>query len=127
MTLPILPAPGGKLVEGPIIPVRVGVLVISDTRDEETDTTGPLLMNRIQEAGFEIIIQQTRSQLDGACGVLNDLDSFDSGNLVEEPATAGIHQHQVALQLEQLEASNGFHRRKPAAGLRRHEANDIFK
>jgi molybdenum cofactor biosynthesis protein B len=53
MTLPVLPAPGGKLVEGPIVPVRVGVLVISDTRDEETDTTGPLLVSRIQEAGFE--------------------------------------------------------------------------
>jgi molybdenum cofactor biosynthesis protein B len=29
------------------------VLVISDTRDEETDTTGPLLIDRIREAGFE--------------------------------------------------------------------------
>jgi molybdenum cofactor biosynthesis protein B len=55
MTLPTLPAPGGKLVDEPIVPVRVAVLVISDTRDEETDTTGPLLMNRIQEAGFEAV------------------------------------------------------------------------
>jgi molybdenum cofactor biosynthesis protein B len=52
MTLPVLPAPGGKLVDEPIVPVRVAVLVISDTRDEETDTTGPLLMKRIEEAGF---------------------------------------------------------------------------
>ncbi len=51
--LPTLPAPGGKLVDGPIIPVRVAVMVISDTRDEETDTTGPLLTDRIREAGFE--------------------------------------------------------------------------
>jgi molybdenum cofactor biosynthesis protein B len=49
----ILPAPGGKLVDEPIVPVRVGVLVISDTRDEESDTTGPLLTARIREAGFE--------------------------------------------------------------------------
>ncbi|MEI9891365.1 MAG: molybdopterin-binding protein [Caulobacteraceae bacterium] len=55
MDLPILPAPGGKLVEGPIVPVRVAVLVISDTRDEETDTTGPLLVSRILEAGFESV------------------------------------------------------------------------
>lgn len=50
--LPVLPAPAGKLVDAPIIPVRVAVLVISDTRDEETDTTGPLLTDRIREAGF---------------------------------------------------------------------------
>src|SRR5579862_1065138 len=53
MDLPTLPAPGGKLVDGPIVPVRVAVLVISDTRDEETDTTGPLLVARVQDAGFE--------------------------------------------------------------------------
>jgi molybdenum cofactor biosynthesis protein B len=51
--LPTLPAPGGKLIDEPIVPVRVAVLVISDTRDEETDTTGPLLIDRIREAGFE--------------------------------------------------------------------------
>jgi molybdenum cofactor biosynthesis protein B len=52
MDLPILPAPGGKLVDEPIVPVRIAVLVISDTRDEETDTTGPLLVSRVEEAGF---------------------------------------------------------------------------
>jgi molybdenum cofactor biosynthesis protein B len=51
--LPNLPAPGGKLVDEPVIPVRVGVLVISDTRDEESDTTGPLLTKRIADSGFE--------------------------------------------------------------------------
>jgi molybdenum cofactor biosynthesis protein B len=51
--LPDLPAPGGKLVDGPIVPVRVAVLVISDTRDEDSDTTGPLLTDRIRDAGYE--------------------------------------------------------------------------
>jgi molybdenum cofactor biosynthesis protein B len=51
--LPTLPAPGGKLVDEPIVKVRVAVLTISDTRDEETDTTGPLLVGRVREAGFE--------------------------------------------------------------------------
>ena len=54
MDLPTLPAPGGKLVEGPIVPVRVGVLVISDTRDEESDTSGALLASRVTESGFEL-------------------------------------------------------------------------
>jgi hypothetical protein len=52
--LPTLPAPGGKLIDGPVIPVRIAILVISDTRDEETDTTGPLLAARVQEAGFVV-------------------------------------------------------------------------
>jgi molybdenum cofactor biosynthesis protein B len=49
----ILPAPAGKLVEGPIVKVRVAVLTISDTRDEESDTSGQILVDRIAEAGFE--------------------------------------------------------------------------
>jgi molybdenum cofactor biosynthesis protein B len=49
----ILPAPAGKLVDEPIVKVRVAVLTISDTRDEESDTSGQLLVERIVEAGFE--------------------------------------------------------------------------
>ncbi|MBJ7486357.1 hypothetical protein [Brevundimonas sp.] len=36
MTDDILPAPGGKLVEGPIAPIRIAVLTVSDTRDEDS-------------------------------------------------------------------------------------------
>jgi molybdenum cofactor biosynthesis protein B len=50
----VIPAPAGKLVEGPIVKVRVAVLTISDTRDEESDTSGQLLVDRINEAGFEV-------------------------------------------------------------------------
>ena len=46
-----LPAPGGKLIDGPMTPVRIGVLTISDTRDEESDTSGKILADRIVEAG----------------------------------------------------------------------------
>ncbi len=45
-------APGGKLDKGAaIMPVRVAVLTISDTRDEESDTSGHILADRVVEAG----------------------------------------------------------------------------
>jgi molybdenum cofactor biosynthesis protein B len=47
-----LAAPGGKIDESlPLIPVRVAVLSVSDTRDEETDTSGHVLAERVTGAG----------------------------------------------------------------------------
>ncbi|QQQ18109.1 molybdenum cofactor biosynthesis protein B [Brevundimonas vitis] len=45
------PAPGGRLVDLPFIPIRLAVLTISDTRDEESDTSGGILVDRIRQAG----------------------------------------------------------------------------
>jgi molybdenum cofactor biosynthesis protein B len=46
-----LPA-GGRLDEAaPFTPVRVAVLTVSDTRDEESDTSGHLLAERVKGAG----------------------------------------------------------------------------
>ena len=46
------PAPGGKIDESlSLVPVRIAVLTVSDTRDEETDTSGDLLANRVTDAG----------------------------------------------------------------------------
>ena len=46
------PAPGGKIDESKtLVPVRVAVLSVSDTRDEETDTSGALLASRVTGAG----------------------------------------------------------------------------
>lgn len=47
----MLPAPGGRLVDLPIKPVRIAVLTVSDTRDEESDTSGGILAERIVDAG----------------------------------------------------------------------------
>ena len=46
-----LPAPGGQLIDAPIKPVRIAVLTVSDTRDEESDTSGQILSERVVEAG----------------------------------------------------------------------------
>ena len=45
-------SPGGRYDEGAALtPVRVAVLTISDTRDEESDTSGHLLAERVTGAG----------------------------------------------------------------------------
>jgi molybdenum cofactor biosynthesis protein B len=46
---------GGKIDEAwPFKPVRVAVLTVSDTRDEESDTSGHLLAERVTGAGHEL-------------------------------------------------------------------------
>lgn len=47
-----LPAPGGKIVEDlAFTPVRIAVMTISDTRDEESDTSGKVLAERVARDG----------------------------------------------------------------------------
>ena len=47
--------PGGRIDENQAIkPVRIAVLTISDTRDEESDTSGLILAERIEAAGHEL-------------------------------------------------------------------------
>jgi molybdenum cofactor biosynthesis protein B len=51
MNAPLL-APGGRIDESlSVTPVRVAVLTVSDTRDEESDTSGRLLADRVKAAG----------------------------------------------------------------------------
>jgi molybdenum cofactor biosynthesis protein B len=48
-------APGGKFVEdAPFRPVRIAVLTVSDTRDEESDTSGKVLADRITKDGHTV-------------------------------------------------------------------------
>jgi molybdenum cofactor biosynthesis protein B len=54
MNAPVL-TPGGKIDESkPVTPVRVAVMTISDTRDEESDTSGDVLAGRVVAAGHEL-------------------------------------------------------------------------
>jgi len=45
---------GGIKPDLPFKPVRVAVLTISDTRDEESDTSGQILVDRVKAAGHEL-------------------------------------------------------------------------
>src|ERR1700722_13164513 len=47
--------PGGRIDETKTVKsVRIAVLTISDTRDEESDTSGAVLAQRIADAGHEL-------------------------------------------------------------------------
>lgn len=47
-----VPAPGGRIDEAkPFKPVRIAVLTVSDTRDEESDTSGKVLADRVTRDG----------------------------------------------------------------------------
>jgi molybdenum cofactor biosynthesis protein B len=68
---------GGIKPELPFKPVRIAVLTVSDTRDESTDTSGQLLIDRVRDAGHdfagravvrddvELIRAQVREWIDG--------------------------------------------------------------
>jgi len=45
---------GGIKPDLPFTPVRVAILTISDTRDEESDTSGQVLVDRVKAAGLEL-------------------------------------------------------------------------
>jgi molybdenum cofactor biosynthesis protein B len=41
----------------PFIPIRIGVITVSDTRDASTDRSGDTLVARIEEAGHEVSVR----------------------------------------------------------------------
>ncbi|KRA56163.1 molybdenum cofactor biosynthesis protein [Caulobacter sp. Root655] len=45
---------GGIKPDLPFTPVRVAILTISDTRDEDSDTSGQVLIDRVKAAGHEL-------------------------------------------------------------------------
>ncbi len=47
--------PGDKIDHAqPVKPVRIAILTVSDTRDEESDTSGHVLADRVKAAGHEL-------------------------------------------------------------------------
>src|SRR5271167_4121369 len=65
-------APGGKFDESAqLTPVRIAVLTVSDTRDEESDTSGHILVERLSDAGHVLAqkalvrddVEQIRAQV----------------------------------------------------------------
>ncbi len=53
--MPPAPLRGGRIDENlPFTPVRIAVLTVSDTRDEESDTSGHVLVERLSKAGHTL-------------------------------------------------------------------------
>jgi molybdenum cofactor biosynthesis protein B len=47
--------PGGRIDEDlRLVPVRIAILTVSDTRDEESDTSGHVLAERVEGAGHAV-------------------------------------------------------------------------
>lgn len=63
--------PGGRLnPELPFKPVRIAVLTVSDTRDEESDTSGAVLAQRIERDGHVVAARAWVKDDIGAIGAL---------------------------------------------------------
>ena len=81
----------------------------------------------LQEAVFERGAggaEELGRKLQHAAGVGDDLDGLDAGDLVEEPAAAGVHELGVAFQLEQLKQSDALFGRDAPPGVECEEAVD---
>ena len=64
LTASPLTGPGGRIDEAlDKTPVRIAVLTVSDTRDEESDTSGHVLAERVKAAGHELAAEALRATL----------------------------------------------------------------
>ena len=64
---------------------------------------------QLLELSFAMIGKEHLRQLQRAAGVHDDLHRLDAGELVEEPAAAGVHQHGVALHFQQRQSGHGLY------------------
>jgi molybdenum cofactor biosynthesis protein B len=80
--------PGGKLDAGaPFTPVRVAVLTISDTRDEESDTSGHLLAERVAAAGH--VLADKDIVADDVEAIRTRIKSWTASGAVDAIVTTG--------------------------------------
>src|SRR5262249_33935170 len=75
-----------------------------------------------EERFLQFVAEQLLAELDGPAGVMKDLDALDTGNLVEEPAAAGVHEQGLALEFEELQDGDTFGIAQLAEGVFTEEA-----
>ena len=84
---PIL-APGGRIDEGAALqPVRVAVLTISDTRDEESATSGHLLAKRVTGAGH--VLADRAIVADDIEAIRTQIKAWTASGVVDAIVTTG--------------------------------------
>jgi molybdenum cofactor biosynthesis protein B len=87
LTPPSLVA-GGKIdPDRPFKPVKVAVLTISDTRDEESDTSGALLADRVTQAGHELADRAIVA--DDVAAIRDQVKAWVASGAVEAIVTTG--------------------------------------
>src|ERR1044071_1382095 len=87
MNAPVL-TPGGKIDAAKAFkPVRVAVLTISDTRDEESDTSGDLLAGRVTAAGHDLADRAIVR--DSIMEIREKIEAWASSGFVEAIITTG--------------------------------------
>jgi molybdenum cofactor biosynthesis protein B len=79
---------GGRIDEKqPIKPVRIAVLTVSDTRDDETDTSGHVLAERIKAAGHELADKAIVK--DSVVEIREKIEAWAASGFVEAIITTG--------------------------------------
>src|SRR5262245_43270033 len=87
MNAPVL-SPGGKIdASRPFKPVRIAVLTISDTRDEESDTSGNLLAERVKTAGHQLADRAIVK--DSIMEIREKIEAWAASGFVEAIVTTG--------------------------------------
>ena len=85
---PMSLVPGGRYVEdAAITAVRVAVLTVSDTRDEESDTSGHLLAERVKGAGH--ILADRRRVRDDIAAIRAQVKAWTTSGAVDAIVTTG--------------------------------------
>ena len=80
--------PGGRIDEKQQIkPVRIAVLTISDTRDEESDTSGHVLAERVKAAGHQLADKAISK--DSVAEIRAKIQGWVASGLVEAIITTG--------------------------------------
>jgi molybdenum cofactor biosynthesis protein B len=105
----VITAPGGRIDEGRTkTQVRIAVLTVSDTRDEESDTSGDLLASRVKDAGHELIargivkddVDEIRRQVlawvaDGAEAIVSTGGTGITGRDVTPEAFSAVYEKEI--------------------------------
>ena len=80
--------PGGRIdTSQQIKPVKVAVLTISDTRDEESDTSGHVLAERVTAAGHELVDKAIVP--DSIMAIREKIEGWVASGFVEAIVTTG--------------------------------------
>ena len=77
--------------------------------------------------GVGFFFEKRLGQLDHACGVGDNLDGFNAGDVVKEPAATGVHELGMALHFHEGEGANAIDFCEGMMLVGVEEAIDVFR